>query len=270
MNIQAVAQRTGVPAATLRKWEQRYAVLDPERTAGAHRRYDENDVLRVEWLKARLAEGFRIGEAARLLGSVESGTPLDLDSLVDEIVSASFATDTARVDRALAQAFKLYEPRSAVLEVIEPAMKEIGECWAEGRLTVAQEHHTSELVRGRLRALLEPGRRGPRGTAVLCCVPGERHEIGLLAVGILLQAEGWQIVYLGPDTPTGDAAAVVEELEAPLLCVSATDAGLAHAAQDDLDALAGRRSVRVLRGGSGFGGEAAATAVAKVRRLARV
>ncbi len=69
MNIQAVARRTGVPAPTLRKWEQRYGVLKPERTTGAHRRYDDHDVLRVEWLKARLTEGFRIGEAARLLGA---------------------------------------------------------------------------------------------------------------------------------------------------------------------------------------------------------
>ena len=79
MNIQAVAQKTGIPAATLRKWEQRYGVLNPERTAGAHRRYSERDVLRVEWLKARLAEGYRIGEAARLLGDADSSDTVPSD-----------------------------------------------------------------------------------------------------------------------------------------------------------------------------------------------
>ena len=52
LNIQAIARRTGVPAATLRKWEQRYGVLRPERTAGSHRRYSERDVLRAEWVEA--------------------------------------------------------------------------------------------------------------------------------------------------------------------------------------------------------------------------
>jgi DNA-binding transcriptional MerR regulator len=41
----------------LRKWEQRYGVLRPERTTGHHRRYSERDLLRVMWLKDRLSEG---------------------------------------------------------------------------------------------------------------------------------------------------------------------------------------------------------------------
>jgi len=69
LNIAAFARRTGVPPDTIRKWEQRYGVLRPERTTGGQRRYSEEDVARVEWLKARLGEGYRIREAAALLGS---------------------------------------------------------------------------------------------------------------------------------------------------------------------------------------------------------
>ena len=68
LNIAALTQRTGVPQDTIRKWEQRYGVLHPERTAGGQRRYSELDVARVEWLKARLARGVpdrRGGGAAR-------------------------------------------------------------------------------------------------------------------------------------------------------------------------------------------------------------
>src|SRR4051794_41287273 len=64
LNIAALTQRTGVPSDTIRKWEQRYGVLHPERTPGGQRRYSERDVARVEWLKERLHEGYRIGEAA--------------------------------------------------------------------------------------------------------------------------------------------------------------------------------------------------------------
>jgi DNA-binding transcriptional MerR regulator len=61
LNIAALAQRTGVPPDTLRKWEQRYRILQPDRTAGGQRRYSERDVARVEWLRERLDEGYRIG-----------------------------------------------------------------------------------------------------------------------------------------------------------------------------------------------------------------
>src|SRR6266480_1412780 len=69
LNIAALAQRTGVAPDTLRKWEQRYQILQPTRTTGGQRRYSERDVARVEWLRQRLQEGYRIGEAASLLGT---------------------------------------------------------------------------------------------------------------------------------------------------------------------------------------------------------
>src|SRR5919197_1237255 len=68
LNISALARRTGIAADTLRKWEQRYGIIRPTRTTGGQRRYSERDVARVEWLRDRLAEGYRISAAAALLG----------------------------------------------------------------------------------------------------------------------------------------------------------------------------------------------------------
>jgi DNA-binding transcriptional MerR regulator len=254
LNIQAVAQRTGIPAATLRKWEQRYGVLKPERTAGAHRRYSERDVLRVEWLKARLAEGYRIGEAARLLGGADSSetVPSDPDALVRRIVEGAAATDPAAVERAVDQALALFEPRDAVDEILAPALREVGDCWARGELGIGQEHGASEVVRAKLRELLDVGVEGPRGTAVLCCAPGERHEIGLLALAVLLQSDGWSVVYLGADTPLAEAVAVALARGASLVCVSATLAEAAEAAGAELDELADGHNLNVVLGGPGF------------------
>src|SRR5919112_4801738 len=92
LNIAALARRTGVHADTIRKWEQRYGVLRPERTAGGQRRYTEADVARVEWLKARLDEGFRIGEAAALLGTDTMAPPAAEDACA-AIVDAARRSD---------------------------------------------------------------------------------------------------------------------------------------------------------------------------------
>ena len=64
LNISALSRRTGVAPDTLRKWEVRYGVLRPVRTAGGQRRYSEVDVQRVEWLRDRIREGAR-GAVAR-------------------------------------------------------------------------------------------------------------------------------------------------------------------------------------------------------------
>src|SRR5689334_10602748 len=105
LNIAALARRTGVAPDTLRKWEQRYAILQPERTPGGQRRYTERDVARVEWLRARLDEGYRIGEAARLLGASDDpagATPADH---VRAILAAAAGDDVAQVGLRLDQAF---------------------------------------------------------------------------------------------------------------------------------------------------------------------
>ena len=269
MNIQAVAKRTGVPAATLRKWEQRYGVLTPARTAGSHRRYSERDLLRVEWLKARLAEGYRIGEAARLLGTVNGGAPHSPRELVAELVRGARSADASRIEQALDQAFALKDLGAAVSEVIEPALREAGECWADGTLSIGREHQLSELVRGRLRALVDGRRTGTRGSAVLCCVPGERHEIGLLTLAALLQADGWATVYLGADTPLADAADVAAHAGAIVICVSATLAEHAAAASRQVAELASSGPT-LLRGGQAYGGVPAAAAVAELRQAVAV
>ena len=86
LNIAALSRRTGVAPDTLRKWEQRYGVLRPVRTAGGQRRYSEMDVQRVEWLRDRIRDGWRIGEAARVIdeaASVALDEPSDLRDTLD-------------------------------------------------------------------------------------------------------------------------------------------------------------------------------------------
>ena len=114
LNIAALTKRTGVPQDTIRKWEQRYGVLHPERTAGGQRRYSELDVARVEWLKARLGEGYRIGEAASLLGKGDR-VPLSAAELRDQIVDATLRTDVAGLANLVEQAFSLAVAARVVL-----------------------------------------------------------------------------------------------------------------------------------------------------------
>src|SRR3954470_3330031 len=107
LNIAALSRRTGVAADTLRKWEQRYGVLRPARTTGGQRRYSELDVDRVEWLRARLSEGYRIGEAAALLGTGEWRAPRTPADLVEGLYASVADGDANALGQLLDQAFAL-------------------------------------------------------------------------------------------------------------------------------------------------------------------
>lgn len=66
--IQVVGEATGVPPSTLRYWEKAYGLISPQRTAGGHRLYSQEDVERIKWLKRKIDDdGLQAGAAHRLL-----------------------------------------------------------------------------------------------------------------------------------------------------------------------------------------------------------
>src|SRR4030095_13721315 len=77
----------------------------------------------------------------------------------------------------------------------------LGERWATGEVSVAQEHFASNLLRGRLLGLAQGWGQGRGPRAILACVPGEHHELGLLVFAVALRRRGWRITYLGTDSP---------------------------------------------------------------------
>ena len=220
LNIAALSRRTGVAPDTLRKWEQRYQILRPTRTAGGQRRYSERDVARVEWLCERLREGYRIGEAAQLLGTTEVATTRSPKEHLRTILAALDTGGATEVGLLIDQAFALHGVDDTLEEILRPLLQTIGERWEHGEMTVAEEHVLSEAVRSRLGHLLADSGGGLRGTVVLACAPGERHELGLMMLAIALRRDGWKVIYLGADTPVADAVALAQQQSAKMLALS--------------------------------------------------
>ena len=269
MNIQAVARRTGVPAATLRKWEERYGVPSPSRTEGAQRRYGERELRQIEWLRDRLAEGIRIGHAAKMLQRLEEPVG-SADELCDAIVNALESRDPSRIEALVDQTFVAHEPEPGVSKVVAPVLERVGDLWERGEISVADEHLVSQLLATKVRSLLDTTANDSAGVAVLACLPGEHHEVGLLCLAALLQRDGWRVVYLGQDTPLDDAFELAAESDAKVVGISATMRGGADDSAGDLERLADAfPSLKVQCGGAAFGGPSAERAVRSLRRLRR-
>ncbi len=258
LNIAALSRRTGVAPDTLRKWEQRYGVLQPTRTAGGQRRYSEADVQRVEWLRDRIAEGWRVGEAARVLDETRSSALDDPGDLRSAMIEAIKDSAPVELSALLHQAFAVLPLEQALTDVVTPVLRWTGDAWHRGELTVAQEHAVTAKVRAHLDSLIAGGQGGVRGVVALACAPGERHELGLLMLGVMLRADGWRVEFLGPDTPVETATAYAERIGAAILCFSTT-------MDDSLESL--RSSLASIDRPDGvvlaIGGEAATAALAR-------
>jgi methanogenic corrinoid protein MtbC1 len=154
------------------------------------------------------------------------------------------------------------------VQVLTPALVEVGERWAAGAVTIAQEHLVSATVSAALLKLLSDQRPDVHGTAVLACAPGERHEIGLMMLAVTMRSDGWQVAYLGADTPCADAVALADRLDASALCFSAASEQSAQSLDRELAETSLRESLRVVVGGRGTETTDVRGAVARLRKLA--
>jgi MerR family transcriptional regulator, light-induced transcriptional regulator len=207
LRIGQLAKRTGVSPELLRAWEQRYGLLQPTRTAGGFRLYSAADEARVQRMQSLVSGGLAAAQAARLvLSDGEPAPPTASPAATPEDAAATLTVSLDRLDEqaantALDRLFAAYTVETVLREVILPYLHRLGERWATGEVSVAQEHFASNLLRGRLLALAQGWGQGRGPAAILACVPGEQHELGLLAFGVALRRRGWRITYLGTDSP---------------------------------------------------------------------
>jgi MerR family transcriptional regulator, light-induced transcriptional regulator len=225
LRIGQLARRTGVTPELLRAWEQRYGLLQPTRTPGGFRLYSAADEARVQHMQGLVAGGLAAAQAAHLVLSGDEPAPRTVSEPAATLKDAA-ADLTASLDRldepaantALDRLFAAYTVETVLQEVVLPYLHRLGERWATGEVSVAQEHFASNLLRGRLLGLAQGWGQGRGPVAVLACVPGEQHELGLLAFGVALRRRGWRITYLGTDSPISAVADIARSL-APTVVV---------------------------------------------------
>jgi len=240
LRIGELSRRLGVSDHVLRAWESRYGLLQPVRSAGGFRLYSEADALRVRQMQAHLGRGLSAAEAAREVLGEDSGTrgdpgrggqgpaagPDRIPSTANELSGAlqraldSFDEPAAQtvLDRLMSD---LSVP-TMLREVVLPYLAELGERWARGTASIAQEHFASNVIHGRLAGLARGWGNGHGPRALLACPPGELHDLALMVFGIVLNRTGWRIDYLGPSTPVEELTRAVQARHPDLVVLAAT------------------------------------------------
>ena len=242
--IRVVAARVGLAEVTLRAWERRYGAVSPSRSAGGQRLFSDADVERLALLQALIAKGTAISVLAPLTtaalrrmapevvatpatsareerggGAADLARELAADLAVCRRAVA--ALDGERLHQTLMRLALEHGPLSFIEAVASPLCGWIGDEWSRNRLTEAQEHAASEVVRRVLGFMLQTLRRERREQhVVLTTLAGERHEFGVMMAGIIAAADGWSFHYLGADLPGSAIGAAVKRLGADLVAVS--------------------------------------------------
>lgn len=237
-NVKAVSHLVGIPPVTLRAWERRYGLPTPQRGAQGYRLYSEYDVRTLRWLKTQIDTGLSISRAAQHLTDLRSQgndpaltvrreaasqQPASTINLAGRCVEAWQLLDEETAAETLRLAFSLYPLDRVLLEVIRPALVDLGERWHRGELPVATEHFATQFCLRHLQSMMAAAGAPSRpGRIVAACAPGEHHEIGLLTLVVLLRWRGWDVLYLGPNLQLERLDEAVGPLQPRLLLFTAT------------------------------------------------
>ena len=203
-------------------------------------------------MQQHLAEGLAAAEAAALAAESPYESPesaFDASSARRDLGAALEAFDEPYAQAVLDSLLSLTMLDSLLTEVVLPYLHELGERWERGEITVAQEHFASAVLRGRLLGLARGWGRGFGPQAMLACLPGEQHDLGLIAFGLALRARGWRIAYLGGDLPIDSVISAARAVDPAFVVLTAVDPESFRRSTAELKSLA--RTQSICLGGAG-------------------
>jgi DNA-binding transcriptional MerR regulator len=211
-SIKDLENLSGIKAHTLRIWEQRYRILNPNRTETNIRTYSDEELKRV--LNIALLQdkgGFKISAIANM-SEAEMATHIlhlsesqfDFPEQIQALTLAMLDLDEAKFQLLTKNMIQANGFESYMLDVIYPFMRRLGTLWLSGSVGPAQEHFISHLIRQKLIASIDAQDLSlkPDAKKFLLYLPeGELHEIGLLFANYVFRARKHSVVYLGQSLP---------------------------------------------------------------------
>lgn len=213
-SIKELESLTGIKAHTIRVWEKRYGIIEPERTATNIRYYSDRDVKRIMNVAILNHHGIKISKISSLSDDELTQKVMQLtmhcreeDRLIDLLVAAMIELDEFKFEKILNSTIFKIGFEETVQTVVYPFLERIGVLWQTGSINVAQEHFMSHLIKHKLIVAIDslpPVEPKPYNQFMLFLPEEEQHEIGLLFYYYLLKKAGYFVIYLGQALPFAD------------------------------------------------------------------
>ena len=216
LTTQEVARLLSVSEATIKRWADS-GDIQSEKTVGGHRRFGLADVARFQ--RERGVAPTQQGPA-RAAGKTKSQERIS-PALLFKHLSEGDEKETAA---ALISAYLHGQSLASLFDrVVTPAMHRVGELWYRGELTIADEHLATQTAIAsvhKLRGVIHVS--PPTETrALVCGIEGDLHELSIHLLHSLLEADGWDVINLGPNTPFFALGEALTKHRPELLCISA-------------------------------------------------
>lgn len=213
-SIRDLEKLSGIKAHTIRVWEQRYRIIQPQRTETNIRYYADDDLKLLLNVALLNKNGIKISRIANMSAqeiaekvAAISDLNFEYDTQLDALTISMIEMDEYKFDRIVSTNTRQIGFERTMLEVIYPFLEKLSILWLTGSINPAQENFISYLIRQKIIAAIdqEPLTASKDAKKFIIYLPeGERQELSLLFMQYLLKSRKNRVIYLGLDISLSD------------------------------------------------------------------
>ena len=227
-SIKDMEHLSGIKAHTIRIWEKRYGLLDPDRSDTNIRSYSDKDVRRILNVAMLVKNGYKISTVAlfdeqRLQLEVIriNRNSTEPDKNIDQLLFLTVNLDTFGFETLMNLIISQNGFKKTIEQVVFPFFERIGILWQTGSIFTAHEHFVSNLIRNRLIREIGNFESNESAKSVLFFLRNDEwHELGLLYFNYLAAEAGLRCVYLGQSLPFEDLSNLLTAQKYDFVCTS--------------------------------------------------
>lgn len=220
-SIKNLEHLSGIKAHTIRIWEKRYNLFEPERTNTNIRLYNLENLQKLLNVTLLYNNGYKISKIA-LLSSQEINEnvhKLTINKNADDWSIGLFKLAMINFDQRLFtktfnELLEQFSFGEVFKNVFVPLMNELGVLWQTNSISPSHEHFITSLVKQKIHAMCEDlQQKSTRRTDrrfVLFLPDNEIHELGLLYLQYEVLNNGFQCVFLGQSVPIESLSNLVD------------------------------------------------------------
>lgn len=193
LTAKKLSELTSVPAANIRKWRERYSILNPQRGDNGYLYYTSDDYRVVLSINRLLHEGKKLSSIMQLgrsyllsIAPASNYTPEEMHFL-EHVIEGNFAVLSTELDLY----YRTHSAEALIHKKVWPYTILIGKAWESGFITVATEHAYTRWIMGYLSQLALTFHRKKDGERLFIAFPGDLHEIGAMMHYVLMASQGF-------------------------------------------------------------------------------
>lgn len=192
LTAKKLSELTQVPAANIRKWRERYGVLEPERGDNGYLYYTSEDYRVLLSIGRQLNAGIKLahimkqGRQALLEKAPSAGYSAEELYFLEQVIENNFN----QLSREFEAILRLHSVDYLIRKKVWPMTVLIGHAWESGFITVATEHAYSRWMMGFLSQLALRHQRKQSIERLFVSFPEDEHELGAMMHYLLMTVQG--------------------------------------------------------------------------------